>query len=468
MPLEGNVTGTKMLLSRVLALVIVLSAGSVSLMAQVEDPVALFDQAQDLHEKGDRDGAVKLYEKALAVLPEFPEAEYQRAAALSSLGRSDDAIKGYLRAAELRPDWALAYAAAGGLMLDAGRIEEARRALTKALELQPSDPSALASLADLYIRTKAEPRLLTAVLEQITIVAARPGGGSAVWAAKAGLENELGKPTASRISLEKALALNPSDKNALLQMARRALTDGDLDRANELAKRLEAVQVGARQIHLLRAEILFRSSKSSDALKELEALPIGDPAAAELRGQIISTSASSPAEIEKQLEAAPNNPALLGRLCGLYRTADPSKALAYCKRASEAEPNNVNHAVGFGAALVQAKQYDQAVTLLRKLTNFAPDNWTAHANLATALFQLNRLAEAKKEYDWLAEKQPNSAAPHLFLGIVHDRLGEFNEALLEYRAYLQLADPSDNKADIDKVNLRLPSLEKDIKKGKKN
>ena len=107
------------------------------------------------------------------------------------------------------------------------------------------------------------------------------------------------------------------------------------------------------------------------------------------------------------------------------------------------------------------------MVLLRKLTNFAPDNWTAHANLATALFQMNRWAEAKSEYDWLAEKQPSAAAPHLFLGIVHDRLGEFSDALLEYRAYIKLAGPAENKADIDKVNLRLPTLEQDIKKGKK-
>ena len=42
------------------------------------DPVKTFNRAQDLHEKGDLRGAIALYEKALAELPEFPEAEYQR------------------------------------------------------------------------------------------------------------------------------------------------------------------------------------------------------------------------------------------------------------------------------------------------------------------------------------------------------------------------------------------------------
>src|SRR5262245_45065178 len=41
------------------------------------DAVAIFNRAQDLHEKGDLNGAVELYKGALKVIPEFPEAEYQ-------------------------------------------------------------------------------------------------------------------------------------------------------------------------------------------------------------------------------------------------------------------------------------------------------------------------------------------------------------------------------------------------------
>src|SRR4051812_15485803 len=62
-------------------LLLILFIGITSAAAQ-DDPVALFNQAQDLHEKGDLLGAVELYEKAIRLLPEFPEAEYQRAAAL--------------------------------------------------------------------------------------------------------------------------------------------------------------------------------------------------------------------------------------------------------------------------------------------------------------------------------------------------------------------------------------------------
>jgi len=126
----------------------------------------------------------------------------------------------------------------------------------------------------------------------------------------------------------------------------------------------------------------------------------------------------------------------------------------------------VNHAIGFAAALIQAKQFDTAVNILRKTIEFAPDNWTAHANLATALFQLKRYSEAKPEYVWLAMKRPRLPAAHLFLAITFDQLGEYMDAMASYQNFLKIADPVENKPDIQQVNLRLPQLERQIKQGK--
>lgn len=433
-----------------------------------DDPAAIFNMAQDLHEKGDLEGAVKLYDKALAILPQFPEAAFQRASALASLGRKTDAVEGYKQAAQLRPDWPLPYSAMGGLLLEIGRLAEARLSLNKALELEPSDPQALAYLATLEVAAKASPDVLNSLLSRIGSLTTRSNASASLWSARAGLERALGRSVAVRLSLEKAIAADPRDRNAIFLLGEQAVEDGDLERARSLAARLEVIAPGSGSAHILRSEISAKAGDTAAALKELDTISASDPRVAERRARLLANSPSDVAELEKQLAAAPNSGPILGRLCSEYRRTDPAKALAYCKRASEAEPNNVDHAVGFGAALVQAKQYEPAVILLRKLTNFAPGNWTAHANLATALFQLNKFAEAKQEYDWLAQKQPDAAAPHLFLAIVHDRLGELTDALLEYRAYLKLADPAENKADIDKVNLRLPALEKEIKKGKKN
>ena len=62
--------------------------------------------------------------------------------------------------------------------------------------------------------------------------------------------------------------------------------------------------------------------------------------------------------------------------------------------------------------------------------------------------------------------QPTSAAAFYFLAIIHDQLNEYLDAMANYQQYLKLADPGSNKLEIEKVNLRLPGLQKQIKDGK--
>ncbi len=456
-------SGVELFAAVAIGMCAVLAAG-----AQIpEDAAALFNKAQDLHEKGDLAGAVEQYGKAIEIMPEFPEAEYQRAAALDSLGKKDEALKGYLRAAELRPEWAPANAAAGALLVRSGKYTDALPLLDKALAAAPTDPVALNALTELRIKTKADKAVLQDLLAKITPLTTNSKPAAGVWGSRAALEAALGRNEVARASLEKALASDPRDRGALYQLAFISANGGDLERARSLLASLESIAPADSGLHFLRATIFTNEGNTAAALKELDLADARDPLVADLRSKIAAAGTVDPAELEKLLAADPKNAGVLGRLCREYRRTAPAKALEYCRRASEAEPNNIDHAVGFAAALVQAKQYAAAVDLLRKLIGMSPENSTAHANLATALFQSGRFAEAAPEYDWLAQKQPTAATPHFFLGIVHDRLGELREAMTEYQAYLRLADPVENKDDIDKVTLRLPSLAREIKKSRK-
>ena len=49
-----------------------------------DDPVKLFERAQDAHAKSDFKTAIEFYDAAIRLKPEFPEAEFQRALALLS------------------------------------------------------------------------------------------------------------------------------------------------------------------------------------------------------------------------------------------------------------------------------------------------------------------------------------------------------------------------------------------------
>jgi len=431
-----------------------------------DDAVAVFNQAQDLHEKGDLTGAVKLYARALEIEPQFPEAEYQSAVAELGLGKTTDAEKAFRRALALREDWTLPMTALGSLLVQEGQNDEAEKLLSRVIELEPQNSGALSALVEFRLKTKAAAPVLQDLLTKISALSAKANPTASLWSAKAALELELGKRNAARASLASALNVDPKHKPALYQAADMALAESDVERARDIVKTLEELAPNSESLTILKAKLLAAEGKVDEALKLLETVAPSSSDAASLRKQLSLAGPATATDLEKQLSADPANAAILGRLCTVYRRDDPQKALAYCRRASETEPGNVNHAIGFAAALIQAKQYDTAVGILRQIIQLAPENWTAHANLATALFQQKRYKEAKPEFVWLTMKQSKLPAPYLFLGITFDQLGEYMDALANYQLFMKLADPTENRLDMEKVKLRLPELQRQVKSKK--
>ena len=267
--------------------------------------------------------------------------------------------------------------------------------------------------------------------------------------------------------MSSALAVEPKNTVALQTRVEVALAEGDYAKALDDAKSLVQIAPNSINSKVTLARVYAESGDKNQATKILDALDSTNREVVALKNSIAKSSSVNASELEAELAKDQKNAAILGRLCTLLRLENPPKALEYCRRASEVDPTNINPAIGFGAALVQAKQYDNAVALLRRLLTVAPDNYTAHANLATALFQLKRYAEAVPEYQWLADKQPNLAITYYLLAISHDNLEQYVDAAANYQQFLKIADATENKLEIEKVNLRLPGVQKLLKKGKK-
>jgi len=187
-----------------------------------------------------------------------------------------------------------------------------------------------------------------------------------------------------------------------------------------------------------------------------------------LRAEIANDSGSSAEEraaLEQLLQRDPQNASLLAQLGNAYRRVDPLKSQDYFYRALQIEPKNVSYAIGYAAALVQGRRFAEAEPILRRVISTAPKEYTAHANLALALYEMKRYAEALPEYEWLVATRPEIAATYFFIATAHDNLGEYEPALEAYEKFLARAEPTNNKLEIEKVNLRLPRLRDQIKRG---
>jgi tetratricopeptide (TPR) repeat protein len=435
--------------------------------APESEALIFFNKGQDAHEKKEFALAVENYDKAIKLVPDFPEAELQRGNALISIGKLNDAEASFRRALELREGWSLAQANLGSLLVQKKQYVEAEKFLTSAIENEELNFPAYAAMTELRLKTKASPAVVEALLTKLRTLTSKANPTASIWASRSALENVVSDKKIAKASAARALELDNKNLTALTVSADVALFENDPAAAEPFVKRLEALVPDAESTKGLRARVLIAQGKYDDALALLSSVPGPGQEIVDLKNQLSATKTVDVAELEKHLATDLKNPVILAKLCSAYRVSDPNKSLEYCRQAAEAAPTDVQPVVGYGAALVQAKRYDEAVAVLRRLiTTIAPDNATARANLATALFQLKRYPEAKAEFRWLTDHQPEQPIAYYFLAIVHDQLTEFPDAAANYQLFLKLADPELSKLEIEKVNLRLPVVQKLIKEGK--
>lgn len=461
-------------------LLIVLCAGFAS--AQVDDiaggevdPVKLFERGQNAHGRGDLKIALALYDEAIKVRPEFPEAEFQRGVVLVALQRPGDAEISFRHATELRKDWALPYSALGDLLSGQHRDAEAEPVLRKAIQLGANDPITLLSLSSIRFRAGARDEALSLARR----ASEDENATAAAWAWRGAIERAGGDLAGAMNSLNHALQLQPDYLPALQERAELFATNKDYEHAVADLNAALGLKPDDREISL-RLGNFYEAANKPDEARRIYARfgQPGDQAIPQSKGTInvdatpeaiAAANSDDPAvarpALEKLISKYPANAGLLARLGEVTRISDPARSLQYFAAANKLEPSNPKYAIGFAAALIQSRRFAEAVPILRRVLSVVADNHAAHANLALALFELKQYALALPEYEWLAGDQPGNASTWFYIGIAHDNLGEYPQALDAYNNFLARADGARNQLEIEKVNLRLPILRNQIKRG---
>jgi Flp pilus assembly protein TadD len=92
----------------------------------------LYDQATDLKDKGDKEGAVARLNEALAISPDDTLVHGMLAKLYADLARAEEAIQHARRVVELEPNDVFSYTALSVIYQRCGRIPEAEEAKAKA------------------------------------------------------------------------------------------------------------------------------------------------------------------------------------------------------------------------------------------------------------------------------------------------------------------------------------------------
>jgi predicted Zn-dependent protease len=99
-------------------------------------PNSLYDEAVDLKEKGDREGAITKLEEAVALDPLFAIGHGMLAKLYVDLAQSDKAIEHAKKVVELEPDDTFSYTALSVIYQRCGKIPEAEHAKALAYNKQ--------------------------------------------------------------------------------------------------------------------------------------------------------------------------------------------------------------------------------------------------------------------------------------------------------------------------------------------
>ena len=105
-------------------------------------PEDYLSRGDDFYQSNEYELALKAYDKAIELKPDYASAWYNRGVALGKLGRHEEALKAFDKAIELKPDYAEAWYNRGVALGKLGRHEEALKAFDKAIELKPDYASA--------------------------------------------------------------------------------------------------------------------------------------------------------------------------------------------------------------------------------------------------------------------------------------------------------------------------------------
>jgi tetratricopeptide (TPR) repeat protein len=452
---------------------------SAQLMAQDEfgdnaaDPVKLFEQAQGAHARGEFEKALDLYEQAIKVRPEFPEAEFQRGNALVSLARFAEAEAAFKRASALKKNWSLPYSALGALLMRRDRDAEATQTFRQALAIDPKDNVALRLLSEIRLHA-GDPK---EALELAKLATQSPDAPTSSWIGLAIAERADGNKEGAKTILNRVINDEPNNLAALLERADLLTDQKDYDGA------IADLQVAAKvrpndKIVMARLAYVYQQ-----AGRQTEANAVAKTAGLEIqptnngdKNQVIGTpeeieaannsdKAIARPALEKLIEKNPKSAMLLARLGATFRTEDPNRALELYRRAAELAPTVAEYAVGYAAALVQSRRFQEATYLLQQVVKREPQNYQAHANLATALYEAKQYPAAIAEFEWVVANKPEVIVAQYFIATSHDFLGEYPEALAAYEKFLSGADAKINQLEIEKVKLRLPLLQRQIKLG---
>ncbi len=447
--------------------------------------------------KGDKEGAIKAYRRALELdakhtpahegiiqlliatsdtpgaatqlalmqkaRPSHPSTRFFQAQVAYLQGEHKSSKEQVLQLLKLAPDHPGVNQLAGAIELAIGTNEQARAYLNKALQGAPGSVVARRLLASAFLRAGEQSKALEVL--QPLLARSTPDTVALSLAGEAHmLAGELDKASAMFSQAAKA---NPSNINNLTALARTRFLKGDAVGAVADLEQIAATDTGSvADLELINTQ--FRRKDYAGALKAIEGLERKQPGKAlteHLRGVAhlgLKEAPKARASFEKALSIDATYFPAAFNLAGLD-AADkkPEAAQARFEAILKRQPGHLRALLSLADLKARGGvPRQEVIEILTTAVRLNPSEQAAHLGLVNKL-----LAEKQTDAALAAAQQaeaalPNQAAILDALGRAQDAAGQTNQALATYNKIIAL-QPGNPAAHLRIADMKLASKDKD-------
>ncbi len=123
-------------------------------------------------------------------------------------------------------------------------------------------------------------------------------------------------------------------------------------------------------------------------------------------------------------------------------TKDNSKAIEYCQKAIELNPDYINSYLKLGYIFKKMDRHDEAINYYQKALKLEPNNGSAINGIGNVYLHLKKYKEAMPYFQSFIKLEPEQGVGYNNLGCCYDGLNNFSKAIECYKQAL-LIDPID-------------------------
>jgi len=256
--------------------------------------------------------------------------------------------------------------------------------LTRAWELNPDLSAAGVAIAMAYLNKKNYPLALKTSKKLQKLYPEDPTGLTLEGLYYTAIQQH----DKAKSALEKAFKKQPGDINSGLNLAKYAISDGDIQKAKQLYQKILEHHPNHAKVTILFAQLELNSNNIKQAIKILENNLKNQPESIEIREYLVRI---------------------------FYSTHNYQKILSLTNNISQQEIHKQPSLLEFrGKAQFILQDYSTAINTYKKLITILPDSAPAHLMLAKAYFQNNNYDEALKITRQGIKIEPNFIPSRIF------------------------------------------------------